>query len=152
MHAREAQLRLHGSYALFCAVDELATRTTDGDLHQPGQILDEFGRHFALAEQAVSVDLTHMPRDPHDEAPGKCGLAGAPSLVGLAASFASLKCGKAPGITQIPPDAYSGAAAEAAIVHYTRFCSTLLHVGKCRFFGSGCLQGLFQKPISRATK
>ena len=44
-------------------------------------------------------------------------LSGAPALADICSAFASLKSGKAVGLSGIPPEAYSQCAAQAAVAH-----------------------------------
>eukprot|EP00439_Symbiodinium_sp_Y106_P065681 s641_g10.t1 len=80
-------------------------------------ILQAFGDHFAKAEDASKVDLGDVPRC-SDIVPGRCvQLDGAPALPDLASAFASLKSGKAAGISGLPPEVYSTCAPQAALCH-----------------------------------
>ena len=122
-------------------------QTPHGVASSPGDVLAAFGEHFAIAEQATPVGLAQVPRDPHEEAPGACCLEGAPALADLAAAFASLKRGKAPGLSQIPPDAYRGAAAQAAVLHYPLVLKILARRRMPLLW-----TGLLARPIPKSNK
>ncbi|OLQ10141.1 hypothetical protein AK812_SmicGene6199 [Symbiodinium microadriaticum] len=81
-------------------------------------ILQAFGEHFASAEQAVPTTL-HALQDapPVVTQSAELDLSGAPALADVCSAFASLKSGKAAGISGIPPEAYSQCAAHAAVAH-----------------------------------
>ena len=100
------------------AVGSLPTslQTSDGLVTDHNLVLQHFGKHFAKAEQASTVELALVPSLPCCKAPS-VGIGDAPALADVCGAFASLKSGKAPGISGIPPEAYSACAANAALLH-----------------------------------
>ncbi|CAE7770241.1 unnamed protein product [Symbiodinium sp. CCMP2592] len=82
----------------------------------PNAILRAFGAHFAQAEDATEVRLDSFVIA-HPHAGAHVALEGAPTLADVSASFASLKSGKASGLSGIPSEAYSQCAPLAAVCH-----------------------------------
>ncbi|CAE7814113.1 unnamed protein product [Symbiodinium sp. CCMP2592] len=82
----------------------------------PNAILRAFGAHFADAEDATEVRLDSFAIA-HQPGQEQVALDGAPTLADVSASFASLKSGKAPGLSGIPSEAYSQCAPFAAVCH-----------------------------------
>ena len=81
-------------------------------------ILQAFGEHFAAAEHAVPTTLPALlDTIPTVTQSAELDLSGAPALVDVCSAFASLKSGKAAGLSGIPPEAYSQCAAHAAVAH-----------------------------------
>ena len=91
-------------------------QTNDGPVTDHNLVLQHFGKHFAKAEQASTVELALMPSLPCDQLPSVC-IGDAPAIADVCGAFASLKSGKATGISGIPPEAYSACAAKAALLH-----------------------------------
>ena len=81
-------------------------------------VLQAFGEHFAAAEHAVPTTLPALQdKIPAVTQGAELDLSGAPALVDVCSAFASLKSGKAAGLSGIPPEAYSQCAAHAAVTH-----------------------------------
>ncbi|CAE7940579.1 unnamed protein product [Symbiodinium sp. KB8] len=81
-------------------------------------ILQAFGEHFAAAEHAVPTTLSALQdATPAVTQRAELDLSGAPALADVCSAFASLKSGKAAGLSGIPPEAYSQCAAHAAVTH-----------------------------------
>ena len=82
------------------------------------QTADAFGAHFAAAERAFPEDWNAVSRSPVSVPVISLDLQSVPTVYELAHSFARLQSQKAPGILQIPPEAYKAAPLAAAEAHW----------------------------------
>ena len=76
--------------------------------------------HFAVPENGrkCTVDDLVVSAAKHDTPPAFLDAAHLPSMPAIACGFLALKCGRAPGASKIPAEAYRFAALDAAIAHY----------------------------------
>ena len=111
-------LRTGRRYRAPCAAPAL--QRDDGTIAvERSEVLSMFGRHFAQAEHATSVRLAdlvtqgEMPRQGYDWVdPTEL-----PDVSDMSFAFAHLKCGKAAGLSSIPPEAFQVVPRLAAEVH-----------------------------------
>ena len=76
--------------------------------------------HFAVPEngrKCLAREVVEMAAQ-HDEPPMSLDVAHIPSMPAIASGFLALKCGRAPGASRIPAEAYRFAALDAAVAHY----------------------------------
>ena len=113
----------------------------------PAQVADVFAKQFALNEQAQDTTLVAMQETRARRVP--CAdrfLADQlPSLVTLAAAFASQKSRKAPGISRLPADFYAADPLGSALVHAPLLLKALTR-NQLPFLWGGCLSVPLLKP------
>ncbi|CAE7557354.1 X-element\ORF2 [Symbiodinium sp. CCMP2592] len=92
------------------------------------QVMDSFGRFFATAERAEPMAIEGLVRQRTGE-PAACQtLQGSdlPSLAGLASGFASLRTGRAAGLSGIPSEAYRACPLQQALLYYPVACKLFI--------------------------
>ena len=86
-------------------------------ISEPSRVKLELGRQFAKAEQATEGLFSQMTSVSHVCPGAPILVQDLPTLAALASAFASLKCGKASGLSQIPTELYKAAPFESAMLY-----------------------------------
>ncbi|CAE7464515.1 unnamed protein product [Symbiodinium sp. CCMP2456] len=116
----------------------------------PNEVAEVFGRTFAVAEQAHAASFVSLQcREPTAQGSSKRWLVEQmPSVVQLAASFASLKPRRAAGPSGIPADFYAADPLGSALLHAPVVLKSLTR-SRIPVLWGGCLSRPLLKPGKR---